>query len=277
MNKFISVLDFIKMWIFKNKIFILYQCEHFALAGMILFFGLWSVKFSTKTIRNVFTKRNIDPITIGFFTNIFKYSFIIFVIVSALSSIGLRTSSIFAAFGTIGLVIGLAWQSALANLASGLLIITFRIFKVGDYVNIGNVTGKITNVEIFCTLFKTFDGNIISVPNGKILTENIVNFSKSNEYRNKITLSLSRELIQHDINIIKKILLDTISLNDKIIKNSIVNVVVDGITNNSIDFSVFFWINDFINKKEICSDLINIIKNNLELYNKFCVLWINND
>ncbi|QJC34834.1 mechanosensitive ion channel family protein [Enterobacteriaceae endosymbiont of Donacia piscatrix] len=277
MNKFISVLDFIKMWIFKNKIFILYQCEHFILAGMVLFFGLWSVKFSTKTIRNVFTKRNIDPITIGFLTNVFKYSFIIFVIVSALSSIGLRTSSIFAAFGTIGLVIGLAWQSALANLASGLLIITFRIFKVGDYINISNVTGKITNVEIFCTLLKTFDGNIISVPNGKILTENIINFSKSNEYRNKITLSLSRELIQNDINTIKKILLDTISLNDKIIKNSIVNVVVDGITNSSINFSVFFWINDFINKKEICSDLINIIKNNLELYNKSCVLWINND
>ncbi|QJC33619.1 mechanosensitive ion channel [Enterobacteriaceae endosymbiont of Donacia provostii] len=277
MNKFTSVLDFIKIWIFKNKIFILYQCEHFILAGMILFFGLWGVKFGTKTIRNVFTIRNIDPITTGFLTNIFKYSLIIFVLVSALSSIGLQTSSLFAAFGTIGLVIGLAWQSALANLASGLLIITFRIFKVGDYINIGNVTGKITNVEIFCTLFKTFDGSIISVPNGKILTENIVNFSKSSEYRNKITLSLSRELIQNDINTIKKILLDTISLNDKIIKNSIVNVVIDGITNSSINLSVFFWMHDFMNKKEICSDLINIIKNNLELYNKSCVLWINND
>ncbi|QJC35615.1 mechanosensitive ion channel domain-containing protein [Enterobacteriaceae endosymbiont of Donacia sparganii] len=277
MNKFTSVLDFIKMWIFKNRIFILYQCEHFILAGMVLFFGLWGVKFVTKTIKNVFTIRNIDPITTGFLTNVFKYSLTIFVIVSALSSIGLKTSSIFAAFGTIGLVIGLAWQSALANLASGLLIITFRIFKVGDYINIGNITGKITNVEIFCTLLKTFDGSIISVPNGKILTENIVNFSKSNEYRNKITLGISRDLIQKDINMIKKILLDTVSLNDKIIKNSIVNVIVDEITNNSINFTVFFWINDFINKKEICSDLINILKNNLELYKKSCVLWINND
>ncbi|WP_168892983.1 mechanosensitive ion channel domain-containing protein [Enterobacteriaceae endosymbiont of Donacia marginata] len=277
MNKFTSVLDFIKLWIFKNRIFILYQCEHFVLAGMILFFGLWGVRIVTKTTRNVFTIRNIDPITTGFLTNIFKYSLTIFVIVSALSSIGLKTSSIFAAFGTIGLVIGLAWQSALSNLASGLLIITFRIFKVGDYINIGNVTGKITNVEIFCTLFKTFDGSIISVPNGKILTENIINFSKSDEYRNKITLGIARNLIQKDINMIKKILLDTVSLNDKIIKNSIVNVIVDEITNNSINFTVFFWINDFINKKEICSDLINILKNNLELYKKSCVLWINND
>lgn len=277
MNKFTSVLDFIKSWIFQNRVFILYQSEHFVLAGMILFFGLWGVKIVTKTTRNVFTIRNIDPITTGFLTNIFKYSLTIFVIVSALSSIGLKTSSIFAAFGTIGLVIGLAWQSALSNLASGLLIITFRIFKVGDYINIGNVTGKITNVEIFCTLFKTFDGIIISVPNGKILTENIINFSKSNEYRNKITLGIARNLIQKDINIIKKILLDTVSVNEKIIKNSIVNVIVDEITNNSINFTVFFWINDFINKKEICSDLINILKNNLELYKKSCVLWIIND
>ncbi|QJC32808.1 mechanosensitive ion channel domain-containing protein [Enterobacteriaceae endosymbiont of Donacia semicuprea] len=277
MSKFTSVLDFIKLWIINNKIFIFYQFEHFFLAGMILFFGLWGVKIITKTIKNIFTIRNIDPITIGFLSNILKYSLTIFVIVSALSSIGLQTSSIFAAFGTIGLVVGLAWQSALANLASGLLIITFRIFKVGDYINIGNVTGKITNVEIFCTLFKTFDGTIISVPNGKILTENIINFSKANEYRNKITLGVSRNLIQEDINIIKKILLDTISINNKIIKNSIVNVIIDEITNNSINFTIFFWINDFRNKKEICSDLINILKNNLELYKKSCVLWIHND
>ncbi|QJC33216.1 mechanosensitive ion channel domain-containing protein [Enterobacteriaceae endosymbiont of Donacia clavipes] len=277
MSKFTSVLDFIKLWIINNKIFIFYQFEHFFLAGMILFFGLWGVKISTRTIKNIFTIRNIDPITIGFLSNVLKYSLTIFVIVSALSSIGLKTSSIFAAFGTIGLVVGLAWQSALANLASGLLIITFRIFKVGDYINIGNVTGKITNVEIFCTLFKTFDGTIISVPNGKILTENIINFSKANEYRNKITLGVSRNLIQEDIHIIKKILLDTMSINNKIIKNSIVNVIIDEITNSSINFTIFFWINDFRNKKEICSDLINILKNNLELYKKSCVLWIHND
>ncbi|QJC32000.1 mechanosensitive ion channel [Enterobacteriaceae endosymbiont of Donacia versicolorea] len=277
MNKFTSVLDFIKSWIIHNKVFIFYQGEHFFLAGMILFFGLWGVKITTRTIKNVFTIRNIDPITIGFLSNVLKYSLTIFVIVSALSSIGLKTSSIFAAFGTIGLVVGLAWQSALANLASGLLIITFRIFKVGDYINIGNVTGKITNVEIFCTLFKTFDGSIISVPNGKILTENIINFSKANEYRNKITLGVSRNLVQEDINIIKKIILDTMSVNSKIIENSIIDVIVDEITNNSINFTVFFWINDFRNKKEICSDLINILKNNLELYKKSCVLWIIND
>ncbi|QJC31577.1 mechanosensitive ion channel [Enterobacteriaceae endosymbiont of Donacia tomentosa] len=277
MNKFISVFDFIKYWIFNNKNFIFYQFEHFILAGIILFFGLWGVRFVTKTTKNIFAIKQIDPITIGFLANILKYSLTIFVIVSALSSIGLQTSSIFAAFGTIGLVIGLAWQNALSNLASGLLIITFRIFKVGDYINIGNITGKITNVEIFCTLFKTFNGSIISVPNSKILTENIVNFSKSNEYRNKITLGISRELIQTDINTIKKILLDTVSVNNRIIKNSIVNVILDEITNNSINFTVFFWINDFINKKEICSDLIDILKKNLELYKKSCVLWINND
>ncbi|QJC28543.1 mechanosensitive ion channel [Enterobacteriaceae endosymbiont of Plateumaris consimilis] len=257
--------------------FIFYQSLHLLTAGCILLTGLLIIRLFTKILYNIFIVKKIDPIAIGFVSNILKYLITIFVIVSTLSNMGVQTSSIIAAFGTIGLVIGLAWQSALSNLASGLLIITFRTFKIGDYVNVCNISGQVTKVEIFSTRLRTFDGIIIAIPNGKILADNITNLSQCHEYRNKITLGLSRILISEDLNMIKKILLDTIYLDQRIIKNSKIIIIIDEITNISINITVFFWIKDFLYKKEICSDLTNIIKHNLELYKNSCVLWINNN
>ncbi|QJC30330.1 mechanosensitive ion channel domain-containing protein [Enterobacteriaceae endosymbiont of Neohaemonia nigricornis] len=277
MNTFMNILEIIKIWILQNKLVILYQCWHLILAGIIVFIGFRISRIFIKTIQNIFKNRNVDPITIGFFSNILKYGSFIFIIVSALSSMGFKTSSIVAAFGTIGLVIGLAWQNALSNLASGLLIITLRLFQIGDYINLNNITGKIITVEIFCTFLKTIDGNIVSIPNSKILSENIINLSKSHEYRNKITLGLSRMIIENDIYTVQKILLDTVSMSNTIIKNSTVHTVLNEITHNSINFTIFFWMNDFIYKKEICSNLIHRIKENIEKYKPSCILWINND
>ncbi|QJC28988.1 mechanosensitive ion channel domain-containing protein [Enterobacteriaceae endosymbiont of Plateumaris rustica] len=278
MNKLTHSINFLKNWIIYNKMFIFYQSLHLCTSGCILLSGLLIIRLFTKILYNIFIVKKIDPIAIGFISNILKYLITIFVIVSTLSNMGVQTSSIIAAFGTIGLVIGLAWQSALSNLASGLLIITFRTFKIGDYINVcNNIIGQVTKVEIFSTRVKTFDGIIIAIPNGKILADNITNLSQCHEYRNKITLGLSRILISEDLNIIKKILLDTIYLDQRIIKNSKITIILDEITNISINITIFFWINDFIYKKEICSDLTNIIKQNLELYKNSCVLWINNN
>ncbi|QJC29875.1 mechanosensitive ion channel [Enterobacteriaceae endosymbiont of Plateumaris sericea] len=257
--------------------FISYQLLHILTSSCILLTELLIIRLLAKIIYNIFIVKKIDPIAIGFISNILKYLIVIFTIVSLLSNIGVHTASIIAAFGTISIVIGLAWQSALSNLASGLLIITFRIFEIGDYINVCNISGQVTKVEIFSTQLKTFDGIITLIPNGKILADNITNLSQCHEYRNKITLGLSRLLISEDLNMIKKILLDTIYLDQRIIKNSKIIVIIDEINNISINLTVFFWISNFLYKKEICSDLTNIIKHNLELYKNSCVLWINNN
>ncbi|QJC30754.1 mechanosensitive ion channel domain-containing protein [Enterobacteriaceae endosymbiont of Macroplea appendiculata] len=277
MHNINNILNLLKYWILQNKLSLLSHFWNIIFAIIIIILGFKISTIIINTIQNIFKNRNIDPITIGFISNILKYSLFIFVIVTALSSVGFKTSSIVAAFGTIGLVIGLAWQSALANVASGLLIITLRIFQIGDYINLNNIIGKIINVEIFCTFLKTLDGSIVSVPNSKILSENIINLSKSHEYRNKITLGLSRIITENDIQTIRKILLDNVSISNEIIKNSVVDIVLNEITINSINFTIFFWINDFMYKKEICSNLINQIKQSLEKYKPSCVLWINND
>ncbi|QJC29432.1 mechanosensitive ion channel [Enterobacteriaceae endosymbiont of Plateumaris pusilla] len=257
--------------------FIPYQLFHTLISSSILLTEFLIIRLFAKIIFNIFVVKKIDPIAIGFISNILKYIIMIFILISTLSNIGVRTSSIIAAFGTIGVVIGLAWQSTLSNLASGLLIITFRIFKIGDYITICNISGQVTKVEVFSTQLKTFDGIITLIPNGKILSDNISNLSRCHEYRNKITLGLSRLLISEDLNMIKKILLDTIYLDQRIIKNSKIVIILDEINNISINLTVFFWIRDFLYEKEICSDLTNIIKNNLELYKNSCVLWIHNN
>ena len=108
-----------------------------------------------------------------------RYAVIAFTLIAALGRVGVQTASVIAVLGAAGLAVGLALQGSLSNLAAGVLLVMFRPFRAGEYVDLGGVAGTVLNVQIFSTTLRTADGKVVVVPNGKIIAGNIINFSGS--------------------------------------------------------------------------------------------------
>jgi small conductance mechanosensitive channel len=129
-----------------------------------------------------------------------RYGIIAFTLIAALGRVGVQTSVI-AVLGAAGLAVGLALQGSLSNLAAGVLLVMFRPFRAGEYVDLGGVAGTVLNVQIFSTTMRTVDGKIVVIPNGKIIAGNIINFSREPVRRNEFIIGVAYD---SDIDQVKK-------------------------------------------------------------------------
>ena len=151
-------------------------------AIIILILGAWGAKLVRKVVRKVMGRRELDPIVIGFVANFAYIMLMVFVILAALERIGVKTTSFVAIIGAAGLAIGLALQGSLANFAAGFLMVVFRPFKKGDYIEAGGTAGVVDEIQVFSTVLNTPDNCRVVVPNSKIMSDNITNYS-ANETR----------------------------------------------------------------------------------------------
>ncbi len=154
-----------------------------ALAAAILFGGIWVAKRIRAFIAEIMDKREVDALLSSFITNIAYVALIAFVIIAALSKLGIQTTSFVAVLGAAGLAIALSLQGSLSNFASGVMIIAFRPFKVGDFIEAGGASGVVEGIQIFSTQMKTGDNKTIIVPNSSIIGGNIVNYSTKDTRR----------------------------------------------------------------------------------------------
>nr|GFB85202.1 hypothetical protein [Tanacetum cinerariifolium] len=130
--------------------------------------------------------------------------------------IGVQTTSVIAILGAAGMAIGLALQGSLSNFAAGVLLVTLRPLKTGEYVNLGNVSGTVLNIHIFYTTLRTLDGKIVVVPNNKIISGNIINYSREPARRNEFSISVAYNT---DIDLVVKVLRKVIENEDRVIKD----------------------------------------------------------
>ncbi len=148
------------------------------LAAIVIFVvGRWIAKIITKLVSRVATKANVDPILVKFMGSVTYAVLLMLVIISALGKLGINTTSFVAVVGAAGLAIGFAFQGTLGNLASGVMLIFFRPFKAGDYIEAGGTAGTVEEVQIFATILRTPDNKRIIIPNGTIVGGNITNYS----------------------------------------------------------------------------------------------------
>ena len=143
----------------------------------IFFIGRYAIKMLTRLTRKAMQKARMDAILVDFLGNIIYGLSLAFVIIAALSQLGIQTTSLVAIIGAAGLAVGLALQSSLGNLASGVMMIVFRPFKKGDYVEVAGVAGSVEEIQIFTTTLQTPDNRTIIVPNGQITDGCITNYS----------------------------------------------------------------------------------------------------
>ena len=139
-------------------------------AALIVFVGRVVVKWLVKLSRKLMVRADIDPILINFLSVIANAVLMLFVLIAALDQLGVDTTSMIAVLGAAGLAVGLALKDSLQNFAAGVMLIMFRPFKIGDFVEAGGSMGIIEHISIFNTIMKTGDNREVIVPNGLILS-----------------------------------------------------------------------------------------------------------
>lgn len=212
---------------------------HIISAILILVVGFWISKRLTKILKKVLTKRNVDLTLAGFLTSALKFILYLFVIIAAVSRLGIETTSFIAALGAAGLAIGLALQGSLSNVAAGVMLIIFRQIKVGQFVESAGVSGTVEKVGIFNTMLATVDNKVIYIPNSKLINDNIINYSEKDTRRIDMVFSISYE---DDIDKTKNLILALLNNEQNVLKNPAPVVAVGELTDNGVNIFVRPWV-----------------------------------
>jgi small conductance mechanosensitive channel len=180
--------------------------------------------------------------------------------IAAISHLGFNTSSLVAIVGAAGLAIGLALQGSLSNFASGILLISFKPFKAGDFVEVAGTAGVVEEVQIFSTQLKTPDNKTVIIPNGGITSGNIVNYSSKPTRRIDLVIGVGYSA---DLKQTKTILTDIVNRQELVLKDQEATIAVSELADSSVNFVVRPWVNTE-NYWPVYFDLLETIKIELD-------------
>jgi small conductance mechanosensitive channel len=210
-------------------------------AALVIFIiGRWVAKLIKNITEKVMEKKSVDATLISFVGDIIYFALLVFVILAALSQLGIQTTSFIAIIGAAGLAVGLALQGSLANFAAGFLMIIFRPFKVGDYIEGAGTAGTVESIQIFTTQLRTPDNKTVIVPNAKLTGDNIINWSSKGTRRVDLVIGIS---YGDDIDKAKQIMMDVLTNDQRILKDPTPQVAVLELADSSVNFIVRPWVN----------------------------------
>jgi small conductance mechanosensitive channel len=205
----------------------------------IFYIGRIVVGLLTRGLRKVMQAQEIDKTLESFVCNLARMVLLTFVIIASVSALGIQTTSFIAVIGAAGLAIGLALQGSLSNFASGVLIVLFRPYKVGDWVEAAGVAGTIVEVQILTTVFRTGDNKSIIVPNGQVMNSVIVNYSANDQRRVDMVVGVSYD---DDLDKVRATLEDLIAADDRILDDPACTIAVAELADSSVNFVVRPWV-----------------------------------
>jgi small conductance mechanosensitive channel len=209
-------------------------------ALLVLVVGKWLAGMVRNAVRRGMERGKVDPTLIGFLSNIVFYLLMVAVVIAAVSQLGIQTTSFVAVLGAAGLAVGLALQGSLSNFASGVLLILFRPFKVGDFVEAGGVTGVVDEIGILATQMHTPDNKGVTVPNSQIMGGHIVNFNAFPTRRLDLTFGIG---YGDDIDKAKAILADLVASDERCLKEPAPTIAVSELGDSSVNIVVRPWVN----------------------------------
>lgn len=223
-----------------SKIYVILTVYGLKLLAAIAIFiiGGWVAKGVVRFIERLMTRRNVDPTLISFVGNLSYVALLAFVIIAALNQLGIQTASFIAVLGAAGLAIGLALQGSLSNFAAGVLMIIFKPFKVGDYIEGAGVSGTVESIQIFTTQLKSPDNKTIIVPNSAITSDHIVNYSTKGTRRVDFVFGIGYE---DDIDQARQIISNIIAQDERVYKDPEPVVVVSELADSSVNLTARVW------------------------------------
>ncbi len=208
-------------------------------AIIIFIVGKWLVGVITRLVKKLMTKAHMDNILVNFIGSIIRSVLLLFVVIAALDQLGVNTTSLIALIGAAGLAIGLALQGSLQNLASGVMLIVFRPFKDGDFIEAGGTMGVVEEIGIFPTKMRTGDNKEVIVPNGQIFGGTITNYSKRETRRVDMVFGIG---YGDDIRKAKDVITGIIEADERILKDPAPLVAVGELADSSVNFNVRPWV-----------------------------------
>jgi small conductance mechanosensitive channel len=210
------------------------------IVGAILIFvvGRWVAKALARLFRTLMTRRNVEPTLVSFVYDLSYLALLVFVVIAALSNLGIQTTTLVAVVGAAGLAVGLALQGSLANFAAGFLLIFFRPLKVGDYVEAGGTAGTVEEVQMLFTRLTTPDNRSITVPNAKIMGDTIVNYSAKETRRNDLVIGVGYGA---NIDHVRRVLEEICAADPRILKDPAPMIAVKEMADSSVNFLLRMW------------------------------------
>lgn len=227
-------------YIEKNQDIIISTVINLTVAIVIFYIGRWLARGVSSLVGKALLHRKVDRAVVSFLTSIVYAAILIAVALIALSHLGIQTASFIAILGAAGLAIALALQGSLSNFASGVLIIVFRPFKAGDFVDVAGISGVVERIDIFQTIFKTGDNKKIFVPNSQITGGAIVNYSAEKQRRVDLTIGISYD---SDLRKAKQLLEDIVAADSRILKDPATVIAVGALADSAVQLIVRAWVN----------------------------------
>ena len=210
-----------------------------AIALVIFYVGRIIVSLIVRGLRKVMQRQEVDRTLETFVCNLVRIALLVVVIVAAISQLGIQTTSFIAIFGAAGLAVGLALQGSLSNFAAGVLIVLFRPYKVGDYVEAAGIAGTIQQVQILTTVLTTPDNKQIIVPNSQIMDSIITNYSANDTRRVDMVVGVSYD---DDLDKVRRTIQDLIAREDRILHEPECTIAVSALADSSVNFVIRPWV-----------------------------------
>lgn len=210
-----------------------------ATALAIFLIGKFFVRILIRAISKVMEKQAIEPTLMIFISNLVRISLMVVVVIAAIGALGIQTTSFIAIFGAAGLAIGLALQGSLSNFASGVLIVLFRPYRVGDFVEAAGISGIVEEVQILTTIMRTADNKQIIVPNSQIMNSIITNYSANDTRRIDMVVGVS---YGDDLDKVRQTIEKLVTADDRILAEPAATIAVSALAESSVDFVVRPWV-----------------------------------
>jgi small conductance mechanosensitive channel len=209
------------------------------LALLVIWIGFKLINLINKRVDWALDRSKVDPTLRPFIHNLLEWTLKIILLISAAGIVGVETASFAVVLGSVGLAIGLAMQGTLSNFASGVMLLIFRPFKVGDYVEVAGEGGVAELVGVFVTHLRSPQNRLIIIPNSTIFNNNLVNYSDAEKVQIRLSVGVSYDA---DLKQARQVIIDQLTPDSRILKTDPTEVLVSELADSSVNLSVRFWV-----------------------------------
>lgn len=234
-----DILGLAGKWLTHYDGIVLKYIMNLAAALLLLTLGYIAAKMISSAMVKIMKRNHVDTTITHFIGSMTHYAILTFVAIAALGRVGVQTASFVAIIGAAGLAIGLALQGSLSNFAAGILLILFRPLKAGEYVEAAGTAGFVESVQIFTTVLIMMDNKMVVIPNANILSNNIINYSRTGTRRVDLVIGVSYKA---DLAKTKAVLRSVLEKDDRLLKEPVATVGVGALADFSVNFIVRPWV-----------------------------------
>ncbi|MDJ0751784.1 MAG: mechanosensitive ion channel [Woeseiaceae bacterium] len=233
-----SILEFLRNNGIDSSTFVDFG-KDIIVALLIFYIGRFVVRLVVRAMTKVMQRQDVDKTLQTFVSNLVRMALMVVVIIAAIGALGIQTTSFIAIFGAAGLAVGLALQGSLSNFAAGVLIVLFRPYRVGDYIEAAGIAGTVEGVQILTTILKTPDNKKIIVPNSQVMDSIITNYSANDTRRVDLTVGVSYD---DDLDKVTATLRELVEADERILKDPECLIAVSALADSSVNFFVRPWV-----------------------------------